>query len=674
MFSTISNMLPSLSLQDKDTPTPTSTTNNPFDKLMAVKRRFEGARTSTSVGTFVVVRPPPSVSNHPLNLQLQLIPPIIPTNHAARSASTSTTASGSSSGGERGYAAAGGVPNVPPVSSGLQSKKEARQQTAEPQQDDELLNKRANRSDLSLFYSSMGSSASVTSFSTVASTNTTSGARRIIPLYNLSAHNVLQNTVRMPVSTDATVTRFRKRGIDIIGLGILEPIEFHRQVPPGVLASVNQLDEGASDAGHSNMGHSAVSESDHSPPSQNGHLKETNGGYIRDRPSSSNLRAQPSQPHLRGRNSPSPSSQLREVILPDETPKPGGKGFFGKLFKKKDVSTPTTPTSPGFLSPTMATPRGSITTSRGQMLGPPQAQVRPLSTHSARPASVYSVVPPSPATIAPPTPTSTSYLQPPVLGTQATLRSDTYPPIGRPAAYVWVLRKWTKGGGMFSGIVGTGGIDVSSVGVEIRFEWARGKKKRERGDPPAGRPVSIVSVGDGENLGLPEGGSFRSVSPDTRSRRGSESQPRPRRNSKRSASPTKRNPSSCSDDGEDSDPEDSETPWSCTLRVFPLDGSSEPLKLRLANLVPAPHHPKVIGQFKMPFPLPDVNVQNLELIARSANDPFGMDHHGKDGGMVMTAEEIKDVVCTTGLWLMVREGFGGLSGKKRKGDGWKIRA
>lgn len=235
---------------------------------------------------------------------------------------------------------------------------------------------------------------------------------------------------------------------------------------------------------------------------------------------------------------------------------------------------------------------------------------------------------------------------------------------------------------MFSGIVGTGGIDVSSVGVEIRFEWARGKKKRERGEfpqddqssPPAGRPVSIVSVGDGENLGLPEGGSFRSVSPDTRSRRGSESQPRPRRNSKRSASPTKRNPSSCSDDGEDSDPEDSETPWSCTLRVFPLDGSSEPLKLRLANLVPAPHHPKVIGQFKMPFPLPDVNVQNLELIARSANDPFGMDHHGKDGGMVMTAEEIKDVVCTTGLWLMVREGFGGLSGKKRKGDGWKIRA
>jgi hypothetical protein len=45
MFSTFSNMLPSLSLpgQDKDQ-TPTSTTN-PFDRLLAVKRRFDGTRT-----------------------------------------------------------------------------------------------------------------------------------------------------------------------------------------------------------------------------------------------------------------------------------------------------------------------------------------------------------------------------------------------------------------------------------------------------------------------------------------------------------------------------------------------------------------------------------------------------------------------------------------------------
>ena len=41
--------------------------------------------------------------------------------------------------------------------------------------------------------------------------------------------------------------------------------------------------------------------------------------------------------------------------------------------------------------------------------------------------------------------------------------------------------------------------------------------------------------------------------------------------------------------------------------------------------------------------------------------------------MVLTAEEIKDVVCSTGLWLVVREGFGGIGKVARKGDGWRIR-
>ncbi|CAE6443771.1 unnamed protein product [Rhizoctonia solani] len=733
MFSTITNMLPNLSLQtDKDSPTPMGNTINPFDKLMAVKRKFEGARTSHTVDvepeqeqeqeredkkeaerkerrkqkplneTFVVVRPPPSVSNHPLNLQLQLIPPTIQqSGHAPRSASTSTTASTSSAGGERGYVAAGGVPNVPPISAGLQGRKEAqRQQTTDTQADDDLLNRRANRSDLSLFYSSMGSSASVTSFSTVASTNTSSGGtRRIVPLYNLSAHNVLQNTVQ-DAGTDATVSRFRKRGIDIVGLGLLEPVEIHGSIPIGGTAGyTNGCQppdiEGASDAGHGSiMGHSAGGsnlghdDSDHSPPSQTSHLREPSpqAGYLRDQPSRPNLRDRPSQTHLRGRTSPSPPSQLREVSTPPEdTPKESaGKKFFGKLFKKKDASAPTTPTSPSLLSPTMA-PRGSITTNQNSMLVPPAApSARPISVHSVRPTSVYSIVPPSPSTIAPPTPTqpsgqTTMYLQPPVLGTQATLRCDTFPPIGRPTAYVWVLRKWTKGGGMFSGIVGSGGVDLVRVGVEVRFEWVRGKKKRaERGEyvPAPGRPVSVVSLGEGDNLGIPEEGSMRSVSPHVRSRRGSRAT--------RSGSPTKprAQTSSGSDDGNESDPEDSETPWSCTLRVLPLDSVPSspssppqvPLKLRLAHLVPAPHHPKVISQFKMPFPLPDVHIQNLELVPRSVNDPFGMGEGKGDGGMVMTAEEIKDVVCTTGLWLMVREGFGGLSGKKRKGDGWKIRS
>jgi hypothetical protein len=43
-------------------------------------------------------------------------------------------------------------------------------------------------------------------------------------------------------------------------------------------------------------------------------------------------------------------------------------------------------------------------------------------------------------------------------------------------------------------------------------------------------------------------------------------------------------------------------------------------------------------------------------------------------GLLLTAEEIKDVVSSTGLWLVVRESIGGVGKINRKGDGWRIRA
>ena len=48
--------------------------------------------------------------------------------------------------------------------------------------------------------------------------------------------------------------------------------------------------------------------------------------------------------------------------------------------------------------------------------------------------------------------------------------------------------------------------------------------------------------------------------------------------------------------------------------------------------------------------------------------------HGHAEGLVLTAEEIKDVVSSTAMWLVVREGFGGVGRVNRKGDGgWRIR-
>ncbi|KAF8595913.1 hypothetical protein BDV93DRAFT_548593 [Ceratobasidium sp. AG-I] len=758
MFSNFSNLLPNLSLGDKDQTPMNNSSTNPFDRLLAVKRRFDGSRTpvphsaepqtpeehpSGTEGetdpeqeaevlrtaalekerkkkplneTFVVVRPPPSVSNHPLNLQLQLIPPSAnQIQQTARSASTSTTGSTSSAGG--GYSAAGGVPNVPPVSAGLQSKKEGMRQVAEPIPDNELTRVRSNRSDLSLFYSSIGSSASVTSFSTVNSTATSSGssARRIIPLYNLSAHNVLQNTVQ-DAGTDATVSRFRKRGIDIVGLGVLEPVEVWGNAPLGGAGGysieacgvpISGMDA-ASDAGHGAPSSAGHGSEEYSPPGQVAHLRESSS-----------------------RDEPAPSTPI--LALPKDS---GPKKLFGKLFgKKKEPSGSSAGSGSGFAPSATLSP-------------PAQPRASFGSSSRSRPTSIYSVVPPSPATpttaVVPPTPTTattSTYLQAPVLGTQASLRAESYPPRGRATAYVWVLRRWTKGGGVLSGLAGAmgvnaaNGVDVARLGVEVRFEWVRGKKRRRGaagdenktvgvgrrrgvggGSRPASvadRPVSTFSVSDvpdfstlggGESLGVPAGGSrasarskspssYRSGGSNARSRRGSSpSKPRRAVVGREDSSGSSRERSG-EDEDEDSEPEDSETPWSCTLRVLSLDPADAPtptigspstelpapggMKLRLAHLVPAPHHPKVIGQFKMPFPLPDVSVQKMELLPRAPGDSFGLGPNGTGPGkgeMILTAEEIKDVVCTTGLWLMVREGFGGLGGKKRKGDGWKIRS
>lgn len=186
------------------------------------------------------------------------------------------------------------------------------------------------------------------------------------------------------------------------------------------------------------------------------------------------------------------------------------------------------------------------------------------------------------------------------------------------------------------------------------------------------------------------------------------------------------------DDGEESDPEDSETPWSCVLVIMstltsdhddhdnPRHSrihSSEPgfhvpqgdglvidpvasmpklphrtsegstgsalrssgalLRIKLGTLAPAPHHPKVVAQLKVPFPLPDVDVNNARPIKRIVH-PSGAISRSPDienvEGLLLTAEEIKDILSSTAFWVVVREGFGGVGKVNRKGDGWRIRA
>jgi hypothetical protein len=287
-------------------------------------------------------------------------------------------------------------------------------------------------------------------------------------------------------------------------------------------------------------------------------------------------------------------------------------------------------------------------------------------------------------------------------------------------------------GGLFGKKKEASGQDMSGPlplpygGVEVRFEWKRAKGKEVKRGRKSGRKASgvgsFVGAGaesDGEvelasRSGDPSGrvkleenrkhrlstGSFATtVSEDGLGLHSSPASKRMRRDG---------------DDGDESDPEDSETPWVCTLKVRrsaaaaavtsgsstggryspvpPTPTTSPPgavplepqvLRVKVGTLSPTPHHPKVVAMLKVPFPLPDVEVERMGVVKRdvrsmgqrSAVASPSSDEEGERPyvGLTLTAEEIKDVVCSTGLWLVVSEGFGGVGKVTRKGDGWRIR-
>ncbi|KIK66342.1 hypothetical protein GYMLUDRAFT_38154 [Collybiopsis luxurians FD-317 M1] len=301
------------------------------------------------------------------------------------------------------------------------------------------------------------------------------------------------------------------------------------------------------------------------------------------------------------------------------------------------------------------------------------------------------------------------------------------------------------GGGGSGGLAGrmhSGGLGgaASLSEIEVRLEWKRGKKSKSSKKKHAKGGRKQGEYGDGEGEG--EGTASRDVSRDVSLRKrhsliASESSPMGSNTSlpvsettseMASAARKKKNRLSTGsrasvnedpdvtltnaskfgrgrskaaaaqaedDDGNDSDPEDSETPWTCTLKVRRLGisglpntagslppPSSTPVKMKIATLSPTPHHPKVVAMLKVPYPLPDLEVQTLSLRKRPVGPPgsqvpnlgMGLDPTHGMVGLALRAEEVKDMVCSTGLWVVVREGFGGVGKVSRKGDGWRIRA
>jgi hypothetical protein len=70
----------------------------------------------------------------------------------------------------------------------------------------------------------------------------------------------------------------------------------------------------------------------------------------------------------------------------------------------------------------------------------------------------------------------------------------------------------------------------------------------------------------------------------------------------------------------------------------------------------------------MPFPLPDIEVERLVVRRRLVTaQGISKTTAPNAGELVLTAEEIKDTVCSTALWLVVRETFGGVGRERKKG-------
>ncbi|GJN93852.1 hypothetical protein Rhopal_006911-T1 [Rhodotorula paludigena] len=186
---------------------------------------------------FILVRPPPSSSNHPLNVQIQLLSPSAargPNPAAGPSASSAPPSNASgpttpvSTGGMSFDAVAGASVAQSPraAAAGAEAADGAAADSGSDDDatSDEQRERRRSRSP------SISSTRSGTSGeSAVTGTTSTSGGsgfrRKVIPLLNLSYHTVLSTTVQ-DAGTEARVAKFAKRGgIELPGLAIFDPLD-----------------------------------------------------------------------------------------------------------------------------------------------------------------------------------------------------------------------------------------------------------------------------------------------------------------------------------------------------------------------------------------------------------------------------------------------------------------
>ncbi|GAA5840482.1 hypothetical protein JCM11251_007598, partial [Rhodosporidiobolus azoricus] len=186
----------------------------------------------------VLVRPPPSLGSHPLNLQVQLLVPTNTSRAGGRPASLASTATAGTSGARSLDAVAGASVSR----DGLVAGEEMALSNGGEHEGAETTLSRSRSPSVSSMHSSRStrSNRSATSAASYADSEGagsvgggggTGGRRRkVTPLLNLEYHSVLP-TVVTDAGTDARVARFHKRGVELTGLGVFDPIELSSLYP-----------------------------------------------------------------------------------------------------------------------------------------------------------------------------------------------------------------------------------------------------------------------------------------------------------------------------------------------------------------------------------------------------------------------------------------------------------
>ncbi|WOO77813.1 uncharacterized protein LOC62_01G001374 [Vanrija pseudolonga] len=686
------------------------------------RRKFE---------TFVLVKPPPTSAKNPLNLQVQLVVPAKPSRPRGGSEAVRSVTPAP---GDLPPSAVRASIDIDPV--GMVP---STSMTGSDASDSPLptVGESSGLKRSGSIKSNHSTNSSATSQSSAAVVLPGSSNKRIIPLYNLAVHNVMQPTTVTDAGTDSKVAKFGKRTLDIAGVGILEPSEVWYPL----------------------VGHVGGS------PRPSFEASSTNSGRL-PRPASmisnmSMLTPAGSRLDVDVKDVRRSSTDVRPTVAAREEAGGEAKKFFGKLFKKKSTAdqlavvnekqnrraskvfsnTISSSKSSPFLSVDAAPlPRDTSAPSSPQVptvhfngessqlasatfgLAPCVVTRQKVETYLDRSGAIIGLVSDVPA-----------------------IDNDDVVSLfrsARPVGYTWTVRKWAKKNteGWAAHIVAAAaaGLDLNAGALpgdgadEVVFEWvklrlspltesaaaalklhpaAEGISASSARRPLRPRPRRLSTLPapmpPGARLdspsGSPRGSKTSLILPAGRARsstvgqsqtpstlgidpsaiharpadvhRGSPSPSRsrtPRPGSTiNSALPSENGDALSSgsgsndfDDGYESDPEDSETPWACSVWV-----KRTGQRQLLATLTPAPHHPKVIGVLKIPSGLKAIS---LAALGPSVNNDIASRIREE---VALTEENLKDVVNVTAMWLVAREEFGGLGAtSKKKKEGAKPKA